>query len=382
MRILHKNKHRFGYLLAITLVAVPMAADAKKLKPKYYKDCYAGYNEMRDLVPKPPVDVQKTAKTVGQVANIAGRFGGFGGLGGLGSAASTAATVAKYSETIADVAAFTESMTESFPKDSDRFKAYGERMKTEAAEMQQVAQFATASQTCYAEAYVALKKDVASGEMKAKKAKRPLQEIQTGVANISEMLEHATQYMDTNIDAYNSAMNQETSGSGLDLGKMLSLASQGAAVAGGVQALDSGPAVATGYTGSVHAEAHRQAMKMHYEAAGLPSPYGEPQVTSAGYFGGMSSLTTLASIGSINSGMGAAMAAEMAVGQANLNAAGYEGQPQAPAVMQEAQGTTDEKIAALIEAGADIQPYLDAYAEIKSLADIQKSVAAFVDNPL
>lgn len=372
---------KLGLILAVTLMAAPLTVEAKKLKPKYYKDCYAGYKEMRKLVPKPPVDVQKTAKTVGQVANIAGRFGGFGGLGGLGSAASTAATVAKYSETIADVAAFTSSMSESFPVDSERFKAYGDRMKTEAGEMQQVAVFATASQACYAEAYVALKKDVEAGEVKKRTAKKQHKEIQTGVANVSEMLDHATQYMDTNIDAYNKAMNQETSSAGLDLGKMLSLASQAADVSGSVKALDTGSIPTTGYTGSVHAEAHRQAMKAHYAAAGLPSPYGEPQVTSAGYFGGMSSLTTLASIGSINSGMGGLMAADMAVAQANLNAAG-QNQPSVPAAMQEAQGSTDDKVQALIEAGADVQPYLDAYTEIKSLADIQKSVAAFVGNDL
>lgn len=52
------------FLLALALMAGPTAVEAKKLKPKYYKACYADYPEMRKMVPKPPADVQKTAKTI------------------------------------------------------------------------------------------------------------------------------------------------------------------------------------------------------------------------------------------------------------------------------------------------------------------------------
>lgn len=367
-------------VLLTAIAAAPTVVEAKKLKPKYYKECYAGYEEMRKLVPKPPVDVQKTAKTVGAVANVAGRFGGFGGLGGLGGAAQTAVTVAKYSETIADIAAFTESMQENYPMSAERFRAYGDRMKTEAGEMSQVAEFATASQSCYAQAYVDLKQGAESGDIKKKEIKKRHKEIQTGVANVSEMLEHATAYMDTNIDAYNQAWNKETTGAGFDLGKLLSVANQAADVAGSVQALDA-PKYPTAYTGSVHAEAHRQAMKLHYEAAGVSSPYGAPQLPTNGYFGGMSSLSTLAAFGSIDPSMGAAAAMQMGVAEANLKSAGYE-KPALPAAMQAAQPAPQENLKALMEAGADVKPYLDSYNEIKGLADVQQSVAAFVNTPI
>ena len=135
------------FLIAVLLLSFTGITEAKRLKPKYYKACYADYNDMRKLVPKPPVDVQKTA-TVNAVAGIAGRFGGFGGLG---SAATSAATVAKYRETIADVAAFTSTMKENYPVSTERLRAYGDRMKTESADMAQVAKFSTDSQACYAE---------------------------------------------------------------------------------------------------------------------------------------------------------------------------------------------------------------------------------------
>lgn len=366
------------FLAAIILMALPTAVEAKKLKPKYYKACYADYKAMRKLVPKPPVDVAKTAKTVNAVAGIAGRFGGFGGFGGggLGSLAQTASTVAKYSETIADVAEFTQSMQNSYPVSSERLRAYGDRMKSESLEMDQVAEFSAASQNCYAQAYVDLRKSVEAGDMKKKEVKKRHKEITTGVSNISEMLTHATMYMDTNIAAYNQAMTQEASGAGFSLDNLLKVANQAVDVAGSVQALD-----ATGYTGSVHAEGYRQAMKMHYEAAGIPNPNIAPALPSGGYSGGMSSLSTLAAFGSIDPGMGAVAALSMGVTEANLKAQGYD-QPQMPAAMQQAMPGTKDNIKALMAAGADIKPYLDSYNEIKGLSEVQQSVSTFVDTPI
>ena len=365
------------FVLVICLVGFIGESEAKRLKPKYYKACYADYKEMRKLVPKPAMDVQKTAKTVNAVAGIAGRFGGFGGLG---SAASTAATVAKYSETIADVAAFTESMKESYPVSADRLRAYGDRMKTESADMAKVAEFSTSSQACYAQAYVDLKQASDGGEMKSREVRKRQKEIQTGVGNVSEMLTHATLYMDTNIDAYNKVMNQEASGAGFSLDKILKVANQAADVAGSVKSLDA-PSYPAGYTGSVHAEGHRQAMKLHYEAAGIPNPHPAPALPSEGYFGGMSSLSTLAAFGSINPGVGAAAAMQMGVAEANLQAAGQK-KAQLPPAMQQAQPSTEDNFKALMDAGADIKPYLDSYNEIKGLSEVQQSVAAFVDTPI
>ena len=263
---------------------------------------------------------------------------------------------------------------------TERFRAYGDRMKAEADEMTQVSEFATASQSCYAQAYVDLKQASDSNEMKAKDVKKHQKEIKTGVANVSEMLTHAGMYMDTNIAAYNKAMNQEASGTGFNLDKILAVANQAADVAGSVNALNT-PTYPTGYTGSVHAEAHRQSMKLQYEAAGIPNPYPTPALPSEGYFGGMSSLSTLAAFGSIDPGMGAAAAMQMGVAEANLNAAGYQ-KKEVPAAMQANQPSTEDNIKALMDAGADIKPYLDSYNEIRGLSDVQQSVEAFVNTPI
>ncbi len=370
-------------LLTISLVMAPVLAEAKKLKPKYYKDCYAGYKDMRELVPKPPVDVQKTAKTIGAVAGIAGRFGGFGG--GLGSAAATASTVAQYSETIADVAAFTENMAQTFPQAEDRYLAYGERMQSEAGEMQQVADFAIASQECYAQAYVELSAAKADGSMKKKEIKKRHSEIKTGVENVSVMLNHATAYMDTNISAYNQALTQETTGAGLNLDNILSLASQATNVATQVDGLTPGSAdgwAGTGWTPTeARMEAHRQAMAAQYAAAGVPNPYAAPAVNTAGLLGGFGSLTSLAALGSINSGMAAHMALEQGVAQANLAAAGASA-PAAAAPVAAAQPTSmtaqDPRIKALAQAGNDVGPYLESYNRIRALEQMQRGVAGFV----
>ncbi len=368
----------------LVISMAPQAAEAKKLKPKYYKSCYADYSDMREMVPEPSMDVQKTAKTIGTAAGIAGRFGGFGG--GLGSMASTASTVAQYSETIADVAAFTETMTTSFPNASDRYVAYGERMATEAVDMQKVADFSMASQECYATAYTDLKTALDSGEMKQKEAKKRYKEITIGVANISEMLDHAVVYMDNNISAYNQALTQETTGAGLDLNSILNLASEAQSVATQVDGLT--PGYEDGWAGSgwtsseVRVEAHRQAMAAHYGAAGVASPYEAPRTDADALFGGFGSLTSLATLGSISPGMAANVALQNGVAQANLAAAGYTSADavNGQAATQIPEPTEDPRVTALIEAGGDIQPYLDAYGRIKALSGMQRGVAGFVNN--
>ncbi len=363
-------------LLVAALTLAPGVCEAKKLKPKFYKDCYKDYTALRKAVPKPSVDVEKTAKTIGTVANMAGRFGGFGGS--FGSIATTASTVAQYSETIADVAAFTESMSTSFPDPSARYVAYGERMKTEATDMQSVADFAIGSQECYASAYTDLKQGVENGEIKKGEAKKRYKEITIGVANVSELLAHSTIYMNNNIGAYNQAMTQETTGAGFDLDKMLSLATEAQGLATQVDGLTPGSGdgwAGTGWTASeARIESHRQAMALQYEAAGIANPYPAPALAStASAIGGFGSLTSLASLGSISPAVAAQVALSEGVTQANLSAAGYETEA-APAP------GADPRVAALIEAGADMQPYLDAYNRIQALAGMQQGVAVLVGN--
>ena len=368
-------------VVGLLLSVAPMKADAKKLKPKYYKSCYSDYSEVRKMVPKPSMDVEKTAKTIGTAAGIASRFGGFGG--GLGSMASTATTVAQYSETIADVAAFTESMSTEFPMASDRYVAYGERMGTEAVDMQKVADFSMASQECYAAAYTELKAAVENGDMKTKDAKKRHKEITTGVANVSEMLDHAVVYMDNNIAAYNQALTQETTGAGLNLDNLLSLASEAQSVATKVDNLTPGYGdgwAGTGWTATeARVEAHRQAMAAQYSAAGMTNPYQAPATSADALFGGFGSLTNLAALGSISPAVAANVALQNGVAQANLAAAGYD-QSTAQTVPTATAPVGDGKVAALMEAGADIQPYLDAYGRIKALGGMQRGFAGFVNN--
>lgn len=374
-------KMQWVLTIAVLLAGLmPQQTEAKKLKAKYYKSCYADYNELREMVPKPAVDVEKTAKTIGTVAGIAGRFGGFGG--GLGSMASTASTVAQYSETIADVAAFTEDMSASFPDASDRYVAYGERMASEAEDMQAVAQFSMNSQECYATAYTELKTAVESGEMKSKEAKKRYKEITIGVANIGEMLEHAVVYMDNNVSAYNQALTQETTGAGLNLDNLLGLVSEAQSVATQVDGLT--PGYGDGWAGSgwtaseVRVEAHKQAMIAHYGAAGIANPYETPTSSADALFGGFGSLTSLAALGSISPSMAANVALQNGVAQMNL-AAADENQAMTRDVALETEAT-DDRVAALIEAGSDIQPYLDAYGRIKALSGMQRGVSGLVNN--
>ncbi|MBO6703669.1 MAG: hypothetical protein JJ921_15115 [Pseudomonadales bacterium] len=367
-------------MVGLALFLAPLKTDAKKLKPRYYKSCYSDYSEMRKMVPKPSMDVEKTAKTISTVAGIAGRFGGFGG--GLGSMASTASTVAQYSETISDVAAFTEGMSASFPNASDRYAAYGERMGTEADDMQKVADFSMASQECYAAAYTELKTAVENGDMKTKDAKKRHKEITTGVANVSEMLDHAVIYMDNNIAAYNQALTQETTGAGLNLDNLLGLATEAQSVATKVDNLtpDSGDVWAgSGWTTTeAKVEAHRQVMAAQYRAAGMANPYQAPTQSADALFGGFGSLTSLAALGSISPAVAANVALQSGVAQANLATAGYD-QSLAEAVPAAAAPAGDDKVAALMKAGADTQPYLDAYGRIKALGDMQRGFTGFVN---
>lgn len=365
--------------IAAVLASTSFMAEAKKLKPKYYQACYADYTEMRELVPKPPLDIAGSAKTAGKVAGLAGRLGGFGG--GFGSLASTASTVAKYSETIADVAAFTQTMSASFPNSSDRYLAYGERMETESVDMERVAEFAIASQECYAGAFSDLQVSSNAGKMKAKQVKKRHKEIKLGVTNVGEMLAHATQYMDTNINAYNEAMTIETTGAGLNLTNLLSMASEAQSVMGQVQSLT--PATGSDFESRIsnryymtqdeRLTMHRQVVLDHYQRAGVapPAEVAGPVEGIGGLFGGMGSLTSLAQLGS----MSPAVAAQVAISQAQSSAA-IVGLDQTASV---SAPSADERVVALAKAGEDIQPYLASYQRVKALAMMHQGIEGMVN---
>jgi hypothetical protein len=71
-----------------------------------------------------------------------------------------------------------------------------------------------------------------AGEIKAKKVKKRHKVIKMGVMNISEMLAHATRYLNTNINVYNEARTMETVGAGLNLTNLPGMVSKAQSVMG------------------------------------------------------------------------------------------------------------------------------------------------------
>jgi len=359
-------------LIVVAVAVLPTVAEAKKLKPKYYKACYENYAEMRKAVPEPAFDVAGAADTVNAVAGIAGRFGGFGGS--FGSVASTASTAAKHAETIADVAAFTESMTQSFPDPSTRYAAYGERMAEEAKTMHQVADSAMTSQTCYAEAYAALALSAESGDMKSKTVKKHHEEITLGVANIMTVLNDGAQYMDTNIGAYDEAMTQETVSAGLDLGGLASLAGQAQGLTNMVGGLSAG-SVPAGSAADIPsaspdwARGNQAALVAQAQVLGVSGSVAANPAETTSMFSGLSSLSSLATLGSIDPAMAGSLVAQQALGHSATANGG------APETTPPGAANPDQQVAALMKAGQDIQPYLQAYERIKTLSSLQQAVS-------
>ncbi|MBL6691828.1 MAG: hypothetical protein ISP91_15705 [Pseudomonadales bacterium] len=112
----------------------------------------------------------------------------------------------------------------------------------------------------------------------------------------------------------------------------------------------------------------------------FPNPYEAPKASPDALFGGFGSLTSLATLGSISPAMAANVALQNGVAQANLAAAGYEPAPVEQIPVSGQSSAVDPRIAALMEAGSDIQPYLDAYGRLKALSGMQRGVAGFVNN--
>lgn len=360
-------------MIALLVLVAPATATAKKLKPKYYGNCYQDYATMRDAVPKPAFDIAGSAKTVNAVAGIAGRFGGFGS--GLGSIASTASTVAEHAETIADVAAFTQSIAQSFPDAGDRYAAYADRMVEEAKTMHQVADSAMASQTCYADAYAELKLAAEAGSMKSREVKKRHQEITRGVDNVMEVLNDGSQYMDTNVGAYNDAMTQETAGAGLDLDGLVSLAGQAQGIAGMVGGLSAssaltGSAVNVPSSPAGWASDYQASLAAQAQALGVTGSESALPAADTSLFGGLDSLSSLATLGGIDPAMAGNLAVQQAMGRSAMDAASADA-TQAAVVTP----ASNQQIVALMQAGADMQPYLQAYERIKILSGLQHAVA-------
>jgi hypothetical protein len=233
---LSRNILAFGPLVfAVGAVALP--ASAASFKADYYPDCYAPVSTAREMVAPPPVDVAGTAQKAGEVAGALGKLGGIpglgglGGLGGLAKAASTASQVATYSNYLSNAAEFTQKMQEDYPDPASRIAAYGSRMGEDADTVGEAAVKLDEAQACYETAFISLQEGVAAGEIKSRDAKRRQKEIQEGLELAGEVISDSEKTLDTNMKSYNEALTNDSTGMGLNLGDIASVASTGMSAA-------------------------------------------------------------------------------------------------------------------------------------------------------
>ncbi len=220
--------------LVVVMGALATPAAGASFKARYYPDCYAPVSAARDMVEPPPVDVAGGAKKASEVAGALGKLGGvpgFGAFGGLAKAASTASQVATYSNYLADAAEFTKKMQEDYPDPAARLEAYGERMGEDADKVGEAAVKLDEAQACYETAFLALKANLAAGEVKSRDAVRYQKEIQEGLEIVSEVLNDSEKTLDTNMKSYNEALTSDSSGMGLNLGSIAQAASTGVSAA-------------------------------------------------------------------------------------------------------------------------------------------------------
>lgn len=210
---------RFFQSIAVAALAVAVSAPgAHAMKAKYYKECYAPIEAAEDMVDRPKGN--GGAKALGGLGKAAGVLGSFGGLGGLGSAAGTAVRIQQYSGYIQSASGLAASMQEQHPNADDRWGAYGDQMGEEVEKLSQVRDAVVEAQGCYDAAHDTLGAQVASGELKSKKAKKYLKEIKKGSTETGDLLKAALDQMQNNGNAYNEALGGDTAG--LNLGQQAS----------------------------------------------------------------------------------------------------------------------------------------------------------------
>lgn len=205
-----------GVAVAVGVLAAAQATPAHAFKAKYYKDCAAPLDVADELIDRP----SKAGKAMGGLGKAAGVLGSFGGFGGLGKAAQVANQVSQYSGYIQSAASLSQRMMADHPDPAERWGAYSSQMSTESDKLARTQAALTEAQGCYDDAYDALADQVASGEMKAKKAKRPLKEINKGVKETGDLLMAALDQARNNSAAYGDALGGETGG--LDVSRYMS----------------------------------------------------------------------------------------------------------------------------------------------------------------
>jgi hypothetical protein len=196
-------------LIAGTSFVAPERAEAKSFKAKYYKECYTGVKDVAPLV-TPKESMQQKASKLGGLFSSVGSLAGLGGAGGSAmKAIDTANKINKYSGIIDDVAGYSAQMRTEHPDPDERFAAYGNQMSKEAQDLSSVTMAVDASQTCYSDAFSALKAEVESGELKKSKAKKRVKEIQDGVRASGDVLLLAIDRLNKNTASYDQALAGE-----------------------------------------------------------------------------------------------------------------------------------------------------------------------------
>jgi len=195
-------------LAASTVLSVD--ASAKSFKSKYYKECYADVRKAVKLI-TPKESMSAKANKLGGLFSKVGSVAGLGGVGGsVYKAAGTINKIQKYSGIIDNAGAFSAQMATEHPDPNDRFAAYGTYMSNDGKNISQVQQAVTVSQECYEEKYTQLSADVAAGDMKKRKAKKRLKEIQKGTRASGDALLMAMNHLNKNLNSFNQTLGAET----------------------------------------------------------------------------------------------------------------------------------------------------------------------------
>ncbi len=198
-------------------------AEARSFKAKYYKECYAPVKAIEPLLEEKG-GVGGTARKMAKAGGLFGKVGGLVGMGGVantvGKASKAVNTADKYSTIISDVSAYMSQMKKDHPNSGDRFSAYGDQMTREAEDLDKVQLAIKQSQDCYDNAYMTLSEKVAAKEIKKKKAKKHLKDIQKGTKASGDKLLTTMKRLNTNIKSYDQTFNNEGNSLGLDYGTM------------------------------------------------------------------------------------------------------------------------------------------------------------------
>jgi len=217
---------------------------------------------------------------------------------------------------------------------------------------------------------------------------------------INSVLADAQQVMDTNLQNYNEALTNETSGMGLNIGDLAKAASVAQGVAGG------GGLPGIGGGGSCNADmatcARREAALRARAAGGWGNLYTErdpagaapvpPAGMSYAQFGMMNDLSMLGSMGAVGSMSGTAVAAVAgqkllgeAIGGSNSAAyaaeqqAAYEQQVSIQQPVQPAQPQlSQEMINSLRATGVSSEKFMEPYGQIALTTEKQYEVGARV----